>query len=55
MTEGDGAAVDVDARRIEPEGADHGQSLRGKGLVQFDQANVVESETGATAEPWESR
>ena len=46
MAERDGAAVDVDARRIEAERADDGEGLRGKGLVELDEADVVEGEAG---------
>ncbi len=46
MAEGDGPAVDIDAGGIEMERADDGQNLRGKGLVQFDEADVVERKAG---------
>src|SRR5215472_4187179 len=41
MAEGDGAAVDIDARGIEAGELHHGERLRGKGFVQFDYADLV--------------
>ena len=41
VAEGDGASVDVDAVRIEVEFPDDGQGLGGKGLVEFDQADLA--------------
>ena len=52
MAERDGAAVDVDAGGIETERADDGQDLRGEGLVQFDEVDVVEREAGDARAPW---
>ena len=46
MAERDGAAIDVDARRVQVESADDGQDLRGEGFIQFDEVDVVESEAG---------
>jgi hypothetical protein len=45
MAEGDGSSVDVDAVGIEAQFADDGQRLRGKGLVEFDEADVRQGET----------
>ena len=55
MAEGDGAAVDVDALGVEVQRADDGQGLGGEGLVEFDEADVVEGEAGAVRGPWEWR
>ena len=49
MTDGDGAAVDVDPVGSQTQGAGTGQGLGGEGLVQFDKIYVV----GAKAQPSE--
>jgi len=44
-----------DARRIEAEFVDDGQRLRGKGLVEFDEADVGEGGNRRCGEPCEWR
>ena len=46
MPKGDGAAVDVDLRRVEPELLHHGKRLRRERLVQLDQVDLVERQAG---------
>ncbi len=46
MAEGDGAAVHVEAIRIDREFAQARQHLRGKRLVQFDEVDVLEGQAG---------
>src|ERR1700719_2959590 len=46
MSEGDRAAVDVDALLIHPELAHHRERLRAEGLVQLDEIDLVEREAG---------
>ncbi len=46
MAQSDGAAVGIDAFRIEPRFADHRQRLRGEGFVQLDHADVVQLQSG---------
>ena len=46
MAQGDGAAVDVDDLRVEACLLDDGQRLGGEGLVEFDQLDVAEFQTG---------
>src|SRR5262249_8926949 len=41
------AAVEIDDARIQPQVADAGQRLRGKGLVELDHVEVVGLESGA--------
>ena len=47
VAEGDGASVDVNTLRVEAEFADDGESLRGKGFVEFDEADVGQGEASA--------
>src|SRR5215210_3796002 len=46
MAEGDRAAVDVHALGVESELANHDEALRGEGLVQLDQVDVVSADSG---------
>src|SRR5258708_7103433 len=46
MTEGDGTAVGVDARRVEGGLLDYGEGLRGEGFVELDDSDVAEREAG---------
>ena len=52
MAERDGAAVRVHMRRVvgEAELAQHGQRLRGEGLVELDHVEVADLETEPLAE-----
>jgi len=47
VAKGDGAAVDVGARQVDPEIALAGQDLGGERLVELDQIDVLESQAGA--------
>ena len=42
MADGDRAAADIHLFLVEPEHADAGQGLRGKGFVNLDQVDVVQ-------------
>src|SRR5918912_3332949 len=44
VAERDGAAVNVEARGVEPKLAVAGDDLRGEGLVKLDEVNLVERE-----------
>src|ERR1700733_841661 len=46
MAQGDGASIDVDYFRIDAGLLDDGQGLHAEGLVQFDDADIAESEAG---------
>src|SRR6266478_9984315 len=46
VTEGDGAAVGIDARGVETGLLDYGKGLRGEGFVEFDDGHVVEGKAG---------
>src|SRR5262245_32802833 len=46
VAEGDRAAVDVEPLLVDPELADAGEDLRGEGLVELDQVDLVELEAG---------
>ena len=46
MAEGDGAAIEIDPRRIEPKLLDAGQRLGGEGLVELDNIDLVERQAG---------
>ena len=46
MAERDSSSVDVDLRGVESSLLDHDQSLRSEGFVQFDQINLVQSQSG---------
>src|SRR5580704_19123005 len=46
MAERDGAAIDVDARRVKTSEFDYAERLRGEGFVQLDDVNLIERETG---------
>ena len=51
VAEGDRAAVDVEALLVDSELADAGEHLRGEGLVQLDQVDLVELEAGGGEGP----
>ena len=55
MAEGNGTAVHVDARGVEPELADHRQALRGERLVQLDQVEVGDGHPRPVEEPAHGR
>src|ERR1700685_2173163 len=46
MAERDGSAIDVDARRIERQRTNDGENLRCEGLIELDEVNIVELESG---------
>jgi hypothetical protein len=46
MAQGDGAAVDVDPRRIEAQLAHAGDRLAGEGLVELDEVDLLDGQPG---------
>src|SRR5665647_2832771 len=46
MAESDGAAIDIDPGRIEPESAHAGEGLGGKGFIELDEADLLLLQTG---------
>src|SRR5690348_10267137 len=46
MAEGDGSSIGIDARGIEAGELHHGERLRGEGFVQFNDACLIEFESG---------
>src|SRR6266851_8919042 len=46
VTEGDGAAVGIDARGVEAGLLDDGEGLRGEGFVELDDGHVAEGKAG---------
>src|SRR6266702_4272573 len=52
MAESDGAAVGIDARRIEASLLDDGQRLSGESFVEFDDGDVAEGEASELEDLW---